>query len=303
MRAAVPFALIGGEQADGGDIGRQIERVGGERALQRLPPVGGEGEHALGGVAVEFDIDAGQPDGAAHHIGLRLDREAAEAAAGQRPLAGPDQRLAQRGGVGGERAFDLERRLDADRAFERGLHAARRRARSFRPVRLPASAAGKSASVMLASTGSSCQTKRPVAPKLLEIDGQASEKSTSRQRLVDLAGLVAHHHGAVVDAHLGEGRDARCAGVLAARQRLDQAGPVGSGRWLQIDRDGRPLQRHVGDFDAADQQREKAQARGQPLGGERRPLGIAEHHVGEADAAGGKQRDRGLAAQDRIRGR
>ena len=31
--------------------------------------------------------------------------------------------------------------------------------RSFKPVRLPASAAGKSASVMLASTGSSCQTK------------------------------------------------------------------------------------------------------------------------------------------------
>ena len=51
--------------------------------------------------------------------------------------------------------------------------------RSFSPVRLPASAAAKSASVTVMSSGSSCQTKRPVAPKLLEIDGQASENATS----------------------------------------------------------------------------------------------------------------------------
>ena len=50
--------------------------------------------------------------------------------------------------------------------------------RSFMPVRLPASAAGKSPSVKVMSSGSSCQTKRPLAPKLAEIDGQASEKST-----------------------------------------------------------------------------------------------------------------------------
>ncbi len=50
--------------------------------------------------------------------------------------------------------------------------------RSFSPVRLPSRAAGKSAKVTLASTGSSRQTKWPVAPKLFEIDGQASEKST-----------------------------------------------------------------------------------------------------------------------------
>src|SRR5664279_6237769 len=57
-----------------------------------------------------------------------------------------------------------------------GLPATRR----FRPVRLPVSAAGKSASVMLADTGSSRHTKRPVAPNLLDIDGQASERSTLR---------------------------------------------------------------------------------------------------------------------------
>src|SRR5262249_39708172 len=50
--------------------------------------------------------------------------------------------------------------------------------RSFSPLRLPLSAAAKSPSVRLASTGESCQMKRPVAPKLFEIDGQAKENST-----------------------------------------------------------------------------------------------------------------------------
>ena len=68
-------------------------------------------------------------------------------------------------------------------AFEGDLACGLPARRSFRPVRLPASAAGKSASVRLASTGSSCQTKRPVAPKLLEIDGQASDKSHVVERL------------------------------------------------------------------------------------------------------------------------
>ncbi len=50
--------------------------------------------------------------------------------------------------------------------------------RSLTPLRLPASAAAKSDSVRFTSSGWSCQTRRPVAPKLLEIDGQASEKAT-----------------------------------------------------------------------------------------------------------------------------
>ena len=39
---------------------------------------------------------------------------------------------------------------------------------------------------------------------------------------------------------------------------------------VKVDVDGRPLQRYVGDLDAAEQQREEAQARGQPVGGQRR---------------------------------
>ncbi len=50
--------------------------------------------------------------------------------------------------------------------------------RSFTPLRLPASTEGKSASVRLASIGASRQMNRPVAPKLLEIEGHASENST-----------------------------------------------------------------------------------------------------------------------------
>ena len=38
MRPLLHSRFVGGEQADGGDIGRQIERVGGERALQGLAP-------------------------------------------------------------------------------------------------------------------------------------------------------------------------------------------------------------------------------------------------------------------------
>ena len=143
--------------------------------------------------------------------------------------------------------------------------------RSFRPVRLPASAAAKSPSVSVMSSGSSCQTKRPVAPKLLEIDGQASENCTSVERLGELVGRrCAPPRCRCRCAFRRMPRRALRVRLLAARQRLDQAGPVGLAVRLQIDRDGRPLQRHVGDLDAADQQREKAQARGQPLGGERR---------------------------------
>ena len=252
MRAVVPFALIGGEQADGGDVGRQIERVGGERALQRLAPVGGEGEHALGGVAVEFDIDVGEPDGAAHHVGLRLDREMAEAAAGQRLLSGPDQRVAQRGGVGGERAFDLERGLDADGAFERRLDRRCRRCAASSRCGCRRARPGNRRASWLMSSGSSCQTKRPVAPKLLEIDGQASENSTSVSVSSSFCdGLCTTTVPSSMRISENAATRRRVRG-LAARQRLDQAGPVGFAVRLQVDRDGRPLQRHVGDLDPAD---------------------------------------------------
>src|SRR5690242_7243123 len=51
--------------------------------------------------------------------------------------------------------------------------------RSFRPERSPDSAANRSPAVALASNASPRQMKRPVAPKLRAIDGQANDSVTS----------------------------------------------------------------------------------------------------------------------------
>jgi len=51
--------------------------------------------------------------------------------------------------------------------------------RTFSPERSPTSAASRSPAFALASKTSSRHTKRPLAPKLREIDGQANDNSTS----------------------------------------------------------------------------------------------------------------------------
>ena len=91
----VPVARAAGEQAKGGDIGREVERAGSQRCLQRLAAVIGIGHHAFGDVAVELDVDVGQCDRGTDDIGARLQREAAEPAAARRRLAGPAQGVAQ----------------------------------------------------------------------------------------------------------------------------------------------------------------------------------------------------------------
>ena len=163
----------------------------------------------------------------------------------------------------------------------------------------------RSASVMLASTGSSRQMKLPVAPKLLEIDGQASEKSTSLQRLGnDLCARLRSTHGAVVDAHLGEGGDrARCrrhSGCAPAhRSAPDQldCGRRRPRRWRWSAARAttsaistRPI--------SSGKKRSRAVSRSAV---ERRAIGVAEDDVVEADAAGGKQRNGGRAAQDGLK--
>ena len=169
-----------------------------------------------------------------------------------------------------KRAVDLERRLDADRAFEGGLHGAPA-TRSFRPVRLPASAAAKSASVTVSVERLVMPDEAAGGAEALGDRRPGERECTSSKRLVQLVrGLSCSITVPSSDAHLGEGRRPLRVRLLAARQRLDQAGPVRAAVRLQVDRDGRVLQRHVGDLDAAGQQREEAQTRGQPLGGERR---------------------------------
>ena len=58
----------------------------------------------------------------------------------------------------------------------------------------------------------------------------------------------------------------------------------------------------VGDLDAADEQRQEPQPRGQPVGRERRfaRAVLAQHHVGETHGAGREQRDGDVAAQGQV---
>jgi hypothetical protein len=56
-RHCAPFTVVAGEQADSRDVRRDIDRLGGQRALHGLPSIRGKGEHAFGRVAVELDID------------------------------------------------------------------------------------------------------------------------------------------------------------------------------------------------------------------------------------------------------
>ena len=84
--------------------------------MQGLPSV--EGQHAFPAVAVEFDVDAGKPDGPPGHVGLSFEREAAKSTAWWRLLACPHQRIPQGRGVGGKRAFHLERGPMAEIAVE-----------------------------------------------------------------------------------------------------------------------------------------------------------------------------------------
>ena len=145
--------------------------------------------------------------------------------------------------------------------------------RSLRPERSPASAAAKSVSVIEASTGSLCQTKRPVAAKLLEIDGQASASSTSCS--VSAMPRAASRRTMVppLDADFRErgapGPAGRPSGPSARASRSHQPGPVRAAVLAERHADARAHQRDVGDLDAADEQREEAQPRGQPVGGER----------------------------------
>ena len=141
-------------------------------------PVVVVGDHALRDVAVEFGIDVRQRDRSVVDRGAGLEREPPEAALRQRGVAGPAQRLAQRRGVGGERAVDLEVRLIAHGAVERRLQRAGVEAEL--QTRVPAGERrGKIRHARCSRRRFRlCQLKWPVAAKLLAIEGQASDSST-----------------------------------------------------------------------------------------------------------------------------
>ena len=106
-RQAVPIVFIAGKKPHAGNIGRQIQRVRRKRALHQPVAVGRQRQRAFGTVAVELDIDVGQGRHAAADIALGAKREAAEAAERDPALAGPVQRVTQRGRLDVKRAVEL----------------------------------------------------------------------------------------------------------------------------------------------------------------------------------------------------
>ncbi len=175
--------------------------------------------------------------------------------------------------------------------------------RTFTPERSPASAAAKSLIVIEVSIGSPCQTTWPVAAKLLEIDGQASASSTpwnvsSMPRAASLTAMVPSSMRISVNEVASTGRLAF--GPSARASVVDHRRPVGTAVVIEADVDARAHQRYVGDLDAPGEQREETQPRRELVGLDRR-LGVAaERHIGEADRAGRKQRNRDVAAQHEI---
>src|SRR6266545_2335249 len=222
-RLAAP--VVAGAQADGREVGREVERLGGERALQAPPPVAREGEDAFADIAVELDVDAGKRDGAADDVGLRLEGETAEAARRRVPMGGPAQRVPQRGGIGGERALHLERGPVADVAVEGELQ---RRADGAQLEAGPV-AGQRSDEVAEAQR----RVDRLVMPDEAPGRGEGLRDRRPRQRklhvgqrLDDLVGLVVQHHGAVGDADLRERFDPVGARLQGAGKRVDMTRPV-----------------------------------------------------------------------------
>jgi hypothetical protein len=143
--------------------------------------------------------------------------------------------------------------------------------RSFTPERSPTSAAANETS----GRGEALRDRRPGQSQLGIVEGFA-----------DAAGGVFQHDGAVGDLDFGErGGVSRPAGLGPDRasQRVDQRRPVGAAVAIEADVDVRAHQRDVGDFDAAHQHREKPQACGKLVGGERGLGVVAERDIGEAD--------------------
>ena len=200
-RLAVPAALAARQQTDRGNVWGEIEPFGRQGPLQGLPPV--EREHALGGIAVEFDIDPGQAEGAADDIGLRLEREAAETTPRRRLLFRPTQRVAQGCGVGGKGAFHLERRPMADVAVERNLERC-----SCKPDLEAGPVAVQGGDEVGKADGG---VDRLVMPGEASGRGEAARDRRPgerhfhvRERLDDLVRLVAQDDGAVLDPDLRE---------------------------------------------------------------------------------------------------
>ena len=173
--------------------------------------------------------------------------------AGSEPVAAPAQRVAQRGGIGRERAVDLERRLVADGAVERRLErtgigaefesriVARERRRKIRDAE--ARVDGLVVPDEMAGGGEAFCDRRPGERQL-----------DALQRFVDVAAGIADRHDAVIDADFRKRQHPLVApGVRLQRpgQDVDQRRPVGAAVGFDRHGDARLGERDIGDFDAA----------------------------------------------------
>lgn len=151
---------------------------------------------------------------------------------------------------------------------------------------------------MLASTDLPRQTKRPVAAKLREIEGQASATSAfdnvSSTRPLSLRRIIVPS-----SMRISENEEWRSRGRKILRQRVNVTRPIGAALGVKCYPDDGTDQRYLGDFDATEEEREKPQPREHTLCGKCGCAGaiIAQAYVVEAYSSSREQRDGGVAAQ------
>ena len=143
----------------------------------------------------------------AGHIGLRLEREATEAAARKRLPADPAHRIAQRDRVGRQRAFDLQRRAVARGPSKASLSGAPV-SRSLTPERSPLSAARKSVSAQRARRPArSRQVSWPVAREAVGDRRPGKREFHVGERSIDPLASSRMIDGAAGDADFRERRE------------------------------------------------------------------------------------------------
>ena len=297
----VPVARAAGEQPDRGDIGREIEVAGGERRLQRLAAVVGNRHHALGNVAVEFDIHVRQRDRGADDIGAGLQRETAEAATAGRLLSHPAQRVAQRGAVDGDDTFHHQAGAVGDRTIEGKFQ------RCADQPRLDAGTIARQHRDEIA--GRDRAVDALAAPVELSGRGERARDRRPRQREIDIAELLGDMVGgvlifehAVLNPDFRERQLVFGAGLHGARDSFDKRRPVAVALAVPDDADMRPQHHDVGDLESAQQQRQQPQIRGQHIDLQRLVGGAAalQADIVKGNVAAGKYRNVDVARDHQV---
>ena len=301
---SVPVACAVGEQTDRLDIGREIDRAGGQRRLQGLPTVVGVGHDAFGDVAVDLDVDIGQRDRCADHVGACLEREASKPAAAGRRLSDPAHCLAQRGAVGGHRAFHHQ----ADRVRNHAVeHEFQRRAGDLDLQARPL--AGQRGEKIAEADAAVDAFAAPV--ELSGCGERAGDRGPS-QRQVDIAEVLGDPIGgiliaefAVLDPDFRKRNRTVCSGLHGSRDRFDKRGPVALAVGGACHADVRTQHHDVGDVEALHQERKQSQIGGEHVDAERGSIGVAalDADIMERDITAGKNRDVDAAICNEVEAR